>query len=177
MRTFVLLSLVFFLFAGTVQASEAYYSTYRGRVFLTGSEPLVQVMIQAGDGSVYSLSGPLLAEMRQLSRFSILVTGKVSAAVYPNSQGNILVEAYSLAMSDSDAERGMVLGTLRRSRDQLVMVGDDQVIYLIENPEVLQYFTYMDSRALLVGMIVCSGHYEGLITITSFKILGESNLS
>lgn len=169
-KGFWLLLLILFFTCSTALGDVVYYSTFEGRVSLTGSEPLIKVLIHVGD-QVYTLSGPLSGQLGNLSRFRVLVTGAVSKSIYPNTKGDMVVHDYTLINPFFSEEKNWVLGYLRRSLDQLVIIGRDQVIYTITNPQVLEHFTYVDGKALLMGQIEYGRSYTASLTIESFKIL------
>lgn len=172
MQRILALLFLFLLLPCASYASDGYYATFEGRISLTGSEPLIKTIIHVGDGDLYTLSGSLAEELKALSRFRVVVTGRVSAPTYPSTEGHMLVEDYSLAPLTLDEGRHWVLGVLRRSGESFVMVGDNQVIYTISNPEVLDTFDHIDRRALLIGTMQCTGNYSATLHIESFKIIG-----
>lgn len=172
MKWFLPVILLLFFISTSAQASDDYYVTFEGRVSLTGSEPFIKILIHAEDDNYYTLSGPLVEELRDLSRFRVLVTGPVSTPIYPGTEGDMSVEKYTIKSPYHHEEKRWILGYLRRSRDQLVMVGNDQVIYRITNPEVLGTFKHEDRKALLIGSLEFTSKYSALFLVESFKILG-----
>lgn len=171
MRSFLLMLLLVTLFSGIAWAHEPYYATLDGRISLAGSEPLIKVLIQVGEEGLYTLSGPLSRELQSLSRFRVLVTGKISGALYPGTLGDMEVETYSLLDPYYGKERHWVLGSLRRCQEDLVLVGDDQVIYTLLNASVVGGFDGVNKRVLLVGVVEFTGNYAALLQVETFKFL------
>lgn len=171
MRIFILVMIVVFLFANPSLASDTYYATYQGQISLVGSEPFIQVILSIGDRIAYTLSGPFVTELKHLSRFKVLLTGEVSPSRYPGTRGDIKVYIYSLLNPYGRAKGDWAVGYLRPSGTDLVVVGEDQVIYRVANPQVLEAFDYEHKKVLVVGVGEETGEYTATLRVETFKFL------
>ena len=150
------------------------YVTLTGKISLTGSEPLVIPVITAEETS-YSLSGEYRGELRRLSGAEVKITGKIMKAVYPLTEGDLQVSDYRIMDPGSPQNLDWAAGELGRDCKGLVIVGDDQIIYRLENIEVFSLQEKVGSRLLIAGSIKAEKNHQVIMEVKSYKMLREKN--
>jgi len=149
------------------------YITVEGRISLQGSEPLIEPVLITKEEKVYSLSG-LVEELKRLSGARVRVTGGLNKSRLPRTEGDIKVETYKLLDPGLKTDVSWAMGKIREAKKEVVLIGEDQVIYTLKELSVSQKEKLIGTKAVLIGTLCFHGRFKADIKVDSYKILREN---
>jgi len=173
-KQMLLFSIIFvFLFnMGLDAANEInYYTTITGEINSIGTGE-VNKLVLIKDKKIYTLSGNLIKELKQLRNIKVRITGGVASANYPDTDGDIDVIKYNIVKPNNN--KNWAFGKIYQSSENNVLIENNQVIYEISNLEILNVKNYKNKKFLLIGYTKFYSDYYAKLKISSFIIINTN---
>jgi len=173
-KQMLLFSIIFvFLFnMGLDAANEInYYTTITGEINSIGTGE-VNKLVLIKDKKIYTLSGNLIKELKQLRNIKVRITGGVASANYPDTDGDIDVIKYNIVKpNNNNNNKNWAFGKIYQSSENNVLIENNQVIYEISNLDILNVKNYKNKKFLLIGSTKFYSDYYAKLKISSFIII------
>lgn len=161
------------LFSPNIIGGEVYsaYRTLEGEISLTGWEPFVEPILVTEDNDIYTISGEYREEIKKLSRMKVKVTGGVSSSYLPEVDGDIEAEIYSITGLDYGEDIEWVVGLVRETEKDIVLLGKNQVVYKLKKLADDTAQKLIGSKVVLMGEINSKKDYQAEMDVDGYIVL------
>mgnify|MGYP006293018519 CR=1 FL=1 len=153
--------------------NDTFYTTVEGKLFLSGAEPFVNLFLKVNQKTIYSLSGEDISELKNLSGATIRITGLVKDPRVPRSSGDLEVIKYFVIKPKDNLNSDWAIGRVFSSDSGYILIGQNQVIYKLNNFQDLDLEKYVQAKMLLFGDIEYFNQFYAEVDIEGYNVISK----